>query len=316
MTQLPKYDELPVVDGAPPGSSWGLWGADDVLGCLNLLTPETAKRAATLIRKGAVFPLDWELQLPDPPLFNRDALVHRVLEKAGEYTDDVIDGYNTQSSSQWDGFRHVTLDGQLYNGRSPEEHGVDHWARKGIVGRAVLADVAAHRAAQGRPLRLTESEDIGADELQQVFASQGTTVEPGDILLVHIGWHDWYRGLEPRIRAKLATLRAPRCPGLRAGREMVAYLWDQHFAAVASDTPTFEVSPYSAGLSEDEAQSSYATLHHNLIPKLGIPIGEIWDLSALARDCAADGVYDCFLSSAPVHVRSGVGSPPNATAVK
>ncbi len=58
MQRLPDYDQLPVTTGAPAGSSWGLWGPDDRLGCLNLLTPERVRRAAQLIRRGEVFPLD------------------------------------------------------------------------------------------------------------------------------------------------------------------------------------------------------------------------------------------------------------------
>jgi hypothetical protein len=38
--ELPSYRQLPVRPEAPPGSSWGLWGDDDQLGTLNLLTDE------------------------------------------------------------------------------------------------------------------------------------------------------------------------------------------------------------------------------------------------------------------------------------
>jgi len=313
---LPSYGELPVTPGAPDGSSWGLWGPDDRLGTLNLLTPERVLRAAQLIRRGAVFPLDWDWSLPDPPLFGRQPMVHRVVDGGGDFVDDVIDAYNTQSSSQWDGFRHVAVGGQLYNGLGHDDHGVDHWARKGIVGRGVLVDIAAYRAAQGRPLALDRPEDVGADELLAILEHEQVTVETGDVLLVHVGYTQWYLGLDQATRTKIGSIRAPRCPGLRAGRDMVALLWDLHIAAVASDTPSFEVAPFSRGLSADEEQSSYATLHHNLLPLLGVPIGELWDLAALAADCADDGVYECFLTSSPIKVRNGVGSPPNALAIK
>ena len=66
---LPRYCELPVHQNARAGSSWGLWGDDDVLGCLNLLTPERATRGAGCVRKGATFALNLDMTLPDPPLF-------------------------------------------------------------------------------------------------------------------------------------------------------------------------------------------------------------------------------------------------------
>jgi hypothetical protein len=45
-------------------------------------------------------------------------------------------------------------------------------------------------------------------------------------------------------------------------------------------------------------------------------VGELWDLEALAEDCAADGRHTCLLVVKPLNLIGGVGSPPNATAVK
>jgi hypothetical protein len=57
-------------------------------------------------------------------------------------------------------------------------------------------------------------------------------------------------------------------------------------------------------------------LHFSLLGLLGIPIGELFDLDALAEDCAADGRYTCLLTSAPLNLSAGVASPPNALAIK
>ena len=56
--------------------------------------------------------------------------------------------------------------------------------------------------------------------------------------------------------------------------------------------------------------------HSLLLPMLGIPLGELFDLSALAADCAADGRYACLFVSAPPNVSHGVATPPNALAIK
>ena len=42
--KLPKFSELPVKKDAPPDSCWGVFGDEDVLGCLNFLTPEALSR--------------------------------------------------------------------------------------------------------------------------------------------------------------------------------------------------------------------------------------------------------------------------------
>ena len=56
--------------------------------------------------------------------------------------------------------------------------------------------------------------------------------------------------------------------------------------------------------------------HTLLLPMLGLPLGEMWNLEALAADCAADGRYECLFTSAPLNLPNGVASPPNALAIK
>jgi hypothetical protein len=53
-----------------------------------------------------------------------------------------------------------------------------------------------------------------------------------------------------------------------------------------------------------------------VIPNIGLLVGEMWDLDALAADCAHDGVYEFFLSAAPLPITGAVGSPLNPLAVK
>lgn len=42
----PRFDALPLRKGDPKASAWGLWGDQDELGTLNLLTPSIVKAAA------------------------------------------------------------------------------------------------------------------------------------------------------------------------------------------------------------------------------------------------------------------------------
>src|SRR3712207_7040093 len=42
---------------------------------------------------------------------------------------------------------------------------------------------------------------------------------------------------------------------------------------------------------EDPSRWPDVFVHTALLPLLGIPIGELWDLDALAEDCAATGTY-------------------------
>ena len=120
---LPTFKELPEVEGLPKGCTWGFWdrsGRKDELGTLNLLTPEVVKQAYKELKDGASVALGWSLTKPNAPNFWRKKLEHKLIDHAdlGPYTgfDDEIH-FNSQCSSQWDGFRHHahTKSGLLYN---------------------------------------------------------------------------------------------------------------------------------------------------------------------------------------------------------
>ena len=57
--QRPRFDALPLRNGDPKASAWGLWGASDELGTLNLISPEVVKRATAEVVTGETIPLRW-----------------------------------------------------------------------------------------------------------------------------------------------------------------------------------------------------------------------------------------------------------------
>src|SRR5579862_2220824 len=66
-TGLPDYADLPTA--AHGGrSAWGLFGADDNLGLVNLMTADRIAAAARLVQKGTVFCLDMPLGSISPAL--------------------------------------------------------------------------------------------------------------------------------------------------------------------------------------------------------------------------------------------------------
>ena len=313
---LPQFDELPVTPGAPPRSAWGLWGKDDELGTLNLLTPERVAAAAQLVRRGKRFALNWQLELPSPPLFGRETLQHIIKRRRPFVNDDVYLAYNPQSSSQWDGFTHygnATYQG-FYNGVTEAQvtggpdtrNGMQVWARRGIAGRAVLLDYQRWASSQGIVYSPGERHEITVEALRETARVQRVQFQPGDILLVYSGWIAWYLSLDDQERIALA---APphTAVGLAQGEQTLRFLWDEHFAAVAGDTIAFEAYP---------AHPERGFMHETLLALWGMPIGELFDLEALAEDCAADGIYEGFFTSAPLNTLGGVASPPNALVLK
>ena len=98
-----------------------------------------------------------------------------------------------------------------------------------------------------------------------------------------------------------------QAPGLDGARETAAWLWNRGISAVAADTHAMEAL---------HVKPEEGFQHRRLLPMLGIAIGEYFHLAPLAADCAEDGVYEFMLVSSPLNILGGVGSPPNAYAIK
>ncbi len=316
--KIPGYDDLPVRAGAPAGAAWGVFGDDDEVGTINLLTPERVIAAAASIRSGKVFAMNLPINIPDPPLFTRGRHTHtiKIFPAADFVLDDYLDNFYPQSSSQWDALAHVKHpifgayngipDNQM-TGRGGTRLGIDNLARRGIAGRGVLADLARYYDRVGKSIDFTRNESIPLDDVQSTLEEQGVALRAGDILLIRIGWTNFYLSANAEIKAELA--RETVVPGIEASQRTARWLWDNHLAAVASDSPALEALPKPAG---EETEF----LHFHMLAFFGMPIGEMWNLEGLAEDCAADGRYDFFLTSAPLNVPGGIGSPPNALAIK
>ena len=316
---LPSFAELQDREGLPPGSSWGLFGADDQVGTLQIIRPEDIVNAARLVKKGSVFALNWRQDYPSPSL-GRGNYKHKLIGAGGKVgRDDLLDSFYLQGSSQWDGLRHVRHpDHGFYNGAnnedvdSPESNhlGIHVWAERGIAARGVLLDVARYAASIGQPFHPGEGFGMDADLLRATAAHQKVQFQPGDVLVIRSGWITWYEGLTEAQRADVVPggegSKIAGC-GLKASHAMLEFLWDQHFAAVGGDMWALEATPFG---------KIRESLHTTILPLWGMPIGEMWAVDRLAEDCAQDGVYEFLFTSAPLNIPGGVGSPVNALALK
>src|SRR5690242_18624721 len=91
---LPSYADLPIRPGLPARSAWGVFGDDDQLGTLNLLTPDRVAEAARLVRTGRVFPLSQDMDATIDAM-RRDPFRH-VIEFVSTGADDRFDALSTQ----------------------------------------------------------------------------------------------------------------------------------------------------------------------------------------------------------------------------
>ena len=297
--------------------NWGRWGEADQRGALNHIGPETLKNAAAEVRDGKLFNLGLKFDRNGPQLgrgrFN--PLVYPTdlftpLNPAVPgvcYSDDVIH-MPLQCATQWDALGHVHYDGQLYNGCNAREcltekgalkMGINHLASPGIMSRGVLLDIARLKGVERLPLDYA----ISVDDLNAACEKEGVSARVGDILLIRTG------------HMQLFTTDADRAGfmGLQPGLSFACAEWahDKSLAAVAADNMAVE-------LLHPEVLGSEAPLpfHMLALRDMGMPLGEMFNLEALAADCADDGRYTFMLTAPPLEVTGGFGSPVNPLALK
>ena len=314
--------------------NWGRWGAADELGTLNFITPAKVKQAASLVKQGKIFPLgiDFNAYGPQGAHGFRRNPIHLMSVDGGDaemaqhlagwggateaqmahlytagpmrFNDDYI-MMPLQAGTQWDALSHVYYDGQLYNGYpsgsvtsfGASKNSIDKVDVKGIVSRGVLLDVAAHRGVPHLPPNTI----ITPEELEEVAQAEGVTIESGDIVVVRTGW--WATFLE-NGDGEAWTAGSPG-----VSWRVAEWLWQHEVACIASDNIAVEASAA-------EVEGVILTFHLLCIRDMGLMLGEMWDLEALSRDCAADGVYEFQLVAPPIRVTGAVGSPINPLAMK
>ncbi len=325
-TDIPAAPDIETVrELAARCSNWGRWGPDDELGTLNHIRPADVVAAAGLVRRGRSFSLAIPVDERGPQTggFGRFNPIHLMIRDGNAAatgtvirdfyggTDRHIRGTDDllilplQSGTQWDALAHIIFEGRIYNGydaTSVSSRGaiVDDIAaaRERIVGRGVLVDLPR---AQGRDW-LEAGEAVHATDLEAALERQAVQVGRGDILLIRTG--DMARH---RATGSWGDFAGGPAPGLAL--DAAPWLVEREVAAVATDTWGMEVLP-------NQTADVFQPLHIVLIVHAGMMVGEIFDLEALADDCAADGVYEFRFTAPPLPITGGVGSPVNPLAIK
>ncbi|KAG7116673.1 hypothetical protein HYQ44_006300 [Verticillium longisporum] len=211
----PAFSELPLRKGDPSYSAWGLWGLDDQLGTLNLITPSVVKNASSEIKDGLRFSLNWSLSEPKTPGFRRHefAYEHSIVGP-GNVLDDTDPqlNFNTQKSTQWDGLRHFAYqkEGLFYNGITKDDMlksqegslGIHNWHTKGgIATRGFLIDYWAYAELVGQkydpstPHAIKYDDIVSCLEWQHGQSPGGLEPQPGDILIIRSGFTARYVNL-------------------------------------------------------------------------------------------------------------------------
>lgn len=216
-----------------------------------------------------------------------------VLRCCGHSSSNELMVTSTHSSTHIDALCHVSEHGALYGKHvaADEQRGTDLFKVHGaetiapIFRRGVLLDVARALGVDA----LEPAYEVTVADLEKAEALAGTSLRPGDIVLVRTGWSAYWSD-SPRYLG-LNSAGAPG-PGVAAGR----WLAERRPHSVGSDTSAFEVMNH---------HNITLEVHMILIAQNGIHIIENLDLEELGRE--ARGAF-AFVAL-PVRIAGATGSP-------
>ena len=274
------------------------------------LEPDGVRAAAGLVRLGQVISLNRPLtdRLGGRQALKRTVFADHRLWDLGDgrlavINDDAVE-IALQGSSHWDAIAHfgvVEPQSVYFGGAGIDETSQGH-ARSlgidllagGVATRGVLLDMVGLLAAPGAEW-LAPDTRIRRAEVVRCLEAQNVSLRRGDAVLVHTGYHQRVAAEPDASTAAVAGVDADTLE-----------LWEasETFALLA-DNRAVEPSP-----------SQDLPLHVGALTKLGLFLGEGWNLGELAAACAADGVYEFMFVSVPLNIPGAYGSPSNAVAIR
>ena len=284
------------------------WGASDEIGTLNMMTDASRLDVLKRIAGGKVYDLGVDL-FPGMPyccgpfgdpnfqIFLTHAPGRDPAKELLSYSGDGVTMY-LHSGTHIDALNHFGLHGKIWNQVKAEDAlGTRGWSKSGvdkyppIVARAVLIDVAKSKGVD----RLPDSYSITVSDLQDALKKQGTTLQPGDVVLTRTGlmtlWPDqskYHMADEPGL-------------SLEAAQWLVE---GQKAMLLGADNLAVERFPSSN-------PENFVPVHSYLLVERGVSIIEALWLEELSKD----GVYEFLFIASPLKFRGGTASPIRPLAI-
>ena len=207
--------------------------------------------------------------------------------------------------TQWDALGHIFYGNSMWNGYDcrnvtsggAKKCGIEKTKEK-MVGRGVLFDIPRMLGKESLPGGFAINNEM-LDQAEKHFKAE---VRRGDFLMLRTGQ------LEAMLKAESwEGYAGGDAPGLAF--ETLNWLHKKQVAGIATDTWGAEVRPNQT----DEARQPF---HWISIPIMGLTVGEIFDFSELAKDCAEDNRYEFMFVAPALPITGAVGSPVNPLAIK
>ena len=292
------------------------WGADDEIGRLNWITPETNRAILEHLDGSHVFDLNVEyfIGMPswvaagDPPYgiwmtHTPQGSVHDNLSGVGgdvhekySYCGDSIHMY-THCGTHIDTLNHLGHYGKFWNGWTADKDlGSRIWTKGGldkyppVIARGVMLDVAGMHGVDCLP----DSYAVTPKDLEDTAEKQGVELVQKSVVLVRTGrmtvWPDFDGYLV-------------NTPGISL--DSAKWLCEQVGAmCIAGDTIGLEVLP-------SEEENVFLPVHAYMFATAGAQIIEVVDM----EEIAAEKQYEFAFLGFPLKLRGATGAPMPSYAV-
>jgi kynurenine formamidase len=292
------------------------WGAEDEIGRLNWITPESQKEILERLDGTKVFDLsvDYFIGMPSwsaagDPKFDiwmthtPQGSVNDSLSGAGpevhekySYCGDSMAMY-THCGTHIDTLNHLGFYGQFWNGWTADKDlGSRIWTKGGldkyppVIARGVMLDVVGALGGDVLP----DGYAITPKDLQDTIARQGVELRKGDVVLVRTGRMNVWPDFDGYLK---------NTPGI--GLPAAKWLCEEVGAmCIGGDTIALEVLP-------SEEDNVFLPVHAYMFATAGAQIIEVVDMNELA----AEKQYEFAFLGLPLKLRGATGAPMPSYAV-
>jgi len=177
---------------------------------------------------------------------------------------------------------------------------VANMAERCMQGRGVMIDLHAHF---GR-----DHKYVGYDDLMRVLAADKVMVEPGDMVLLHTGFAQMLLEMNKQPNADLLHNSCAVLNG--RDQKLLDWITNSNLVSLIADNYAVEALP------APDCPGCCASLpiHEHCLFKLGVNLGEMWQLGPLATWLRAHDRYRFLLTAPPLRLPGAVGSPATPVA--
>jgi kynurenine formamidase len=173
--------------------------------------------------------------------------------------------------------------------------GIDAFAARPIQGCGVLVDLERH---YGRASRI-----IGFRDIEAVLEADAIHMAKGDIVCLHTGFADELVGMAGTPDPQRVHTMCCALDG--SDQALLEWISGSHIAALVADNYAVEC----IGHARAPGATEFVPLHHHCLFKRGVPLGELWYLTELARWLRSNGRHRFLLTAPPLRLPGAIGSP-------